>query len=354
VKEMLIIVGVGALVVATIASAFFWYTTTKPMYEPGMVRSGKDLRASLTPPRQPDDPNVWKVEEDIQLHHFSEGTGSAVLVIHGGPGYPPAAPWPGLSALSEQYTFHYYHQRGCGQSTRPIDRLTSKNPYEAMQALDRTLGLGAQIADIERIRRILNEETLILVGHSFGGFLASLYAAEFPKHVGAMVLIAPADVLVMPQKGADLFEAVRERLPEEMLEGYDAFVAEYFDFGKLFTKAEAELAALNAEFFRYYAAVVAVAVEEQGEPGGWMVSAMYVSMGQRHDYRKALKAVHAPVLIIHGEDDLQPESASRAYANLFLNGQFAAIEGGGHFPFYEQPESFSAIVAEFLQQATLE
>jgi len=354
VKDILIIVGVGALAVAIIAGAFFWYTSTKPLYEPGMVRSGRNLRASLTPPQQPDDPNVWKVEEDIQLHHFSDGTGPAVLVVHGGPGMPPSSPWPGLSALSEQYTFHYYHQRGCGQSTRPIDRLTSKNPYEAMQALDRTLGLGAQIADIERIRRILNEETLILVGHSFGGFLASLYTAEFPEHVEAMVLIAPADVLVMPQKGADLFEAVRERLPEEMLEEYDAFLVEYFDFGSLFTKSEAELAALNEEFARYYAAVVDVAVEEQGEPGGWMVSAMYVSMGQRYDYRKALEGVHAPVLVVYGEDDLQPESASRVYANLFPSGQFAAIEGVGHFPFYEQPEAFSAIVAEFLQQATLE
>ncbi len=350
-KEILVIIGVGALVVAIIAGALFWYTTTKPLYEPEMVRSGRNLSASLTPPQQPDDPNVWKVEEDIQLHHFSEGTGPAVLVVHGGPGMPPSSPWPGLSALSEQYTFHYYHQRGCGQSTRPIDRLSQGNPYEAMGLLDRTLGLGAQIADIERIRRILDEEKMILVGHSFGGFLASLYAAEFPEHVEAMILIAPADVLVMPQKGVSLFEAVRKRLPEDTLEEYDAFLAEYFDFKNLFAKSEAELAALNAEFFRYYATVVDVAVEEQGEPGGWMVSAMYVSMGRRHDYRKALIAVPAPVLVIHGEDDLQSESASRIYADLFPNAQSTVIGDVAHFPFYEKPGIFSEAVAEFLTAA---
>ncbi len=350
-KEILVVIGVGALVVAIVAGALFWYTTTKSLYEPGMVRSGKNLRASLTPPQQPDDPNVWKVEADIQLHHFSEGTGPAALVVHGGPGMPPSSPWPGLSALSEQYTFHYFHQRGCGQSTRPIDRLSKENPYEVMGLLDRTLGLGAQIADIERIRRILDEEKLILIGHSFGGFLASLYAVEFPERVGAMILIAPADVLVMPQEGADLFEAVRERLPEDMLEEYDAFLVEYFDFGSLFTKSEAELAALNAELGRYYAAVADVPVEEQGEPGGWIVSAMYVSMGRRHDYRKALKAVQAPVLVIHGEDDLQSESASRTYADLFPNAQFTAIVDVGHFPFHEKPGVFSEAVAEFLSAA---
>jgi len=212
-KEILVIIGVGALAVAIIAGTFFWYTSTKPLYEPGMVRSGRNLMASLTPPQQLDDPNVWSVEEDIQLHHFSKGTGPAVLVIHGGPGMPPSSPWPGLSALSEQHTFHYYHQRGCGQSSRPIDRLSQGNPYEMMGLLDRTLSLGAQIVDIERICRILDEEKLILIGHSFGAFLASLYTAELSERVGAMVLIAPADVLVMPQKGADLFEAVRRAPP---------------------------------------------------------------------------------------------------------------------------------------------
>ena len=123
-KETLIIVGVGVLAAAIIAGAFFWQVMTKPLYEPGMVRSGKNLGASVTPPQQPDDPNLWKVEEDIQLHHFSDGTGPAVLVIHGGPGMPPVSPWPGLTALANEYTFHYYHQRGCGQSTRPIDRST--------------------------------------------------------------------------------------------------------------------------------------------------------------------------------------------------------------------------------------
>jgi proline iminopeptidase len=50
-------------------------------------------------------------------------------------------------------------------------------------------------------RTILGGGKLMLVGHSFGGFLASLYAAEFPQHVKALILIAPADVLVFPQEG---------------------------------------------------------------------------------------------------------------------------------------------------------
>ena len=347
-KEILVITGIVALVLAIAASAFFWYTVTKPLYEPGMVRAEKSLRAPLTPPEQEDGANFWKVEKDIQLYHFSEGEGRPALVIHGGPGIPPAESWPGLTLLAGSYEFHYYHQRGCGRSSRPIDRLSSANTYENMQLLDKTLGLGAQVADIDRTRRILGNERLILIAHSFGAFLASLYAVEFPEHVEAMVLVSPANLLVLPQKDGDLFEAVSHRLPESMREEYAAYLKEYLDFQAIFTKSEADLAALNAAFAKYYGAVVEAPLPEQGDPGGWMVWAMYLSMGKQHDYRKALKAVHAPVLVIHGEDDLQPDSASRVYADLFPNAQFVMLEGAGHFSFHEQPAAFSAIVGEFL------
>ena len=41
-------------------------------------------------------------------------------------------------------------------------------------------------ATIERIRRILGRDRLTLVGHSFGAFLAAMYAAEFPDRVEAL------------------------------------------------------------------------------------------------------------------------------------------------------------------------
>ena len=49
----------------------------------------------------------------------------------------------GLQALTSTYRFHYYDQRGCGQSTRPVDHFDSSNTYKNMTTLDRTLGLAA-------------------------------------------------------------------------------------------------------------------------------------------------------------------------------------------------------------------
>jgi len=224
--------------------------------------------------------------------------------------------------------------------------------YQNMIELDRTLGLGAQIADIERIRQILGDDKLILIGHSWGGFLASLYAAEFPEHVEALILVSPANTLVMPQPDADsdLFASVREKLPADQQAEFDAFMKEYMNFNTLFQKSEADLLAMNEEFGKYYVQVVEMeeTMPRQGKPGGWMTWGMYVSMGQRHDYRPALKNVTAPVLVIHGADDLQSEAASYLYVEAFPNAESAVIENAGHFSFEEQPEQFAEIVGQFL------
>jgi proline iminopeptidase len=111
-RKTIIIVASVLLALIVVAGVFFWYTMGNPLYEPGMVRAGKNLRAPLTPPEQSGDEHFWNVEQDIQLYHFSEGEGRNVLIVHGGPGYPFAQPWPGLEPLSNDYKFHYYDQRG--------------------------------------------------------------------------------------------------------------------------------------------------------------------------------------------------------------------------------------------------
>ena len=355
-KKIILIAVVVLVVLLVAAGAAMWYWMQKPLYEPGLVRAGQNLRGPLIPPSQPPDKDFWLVENDIKLYHFAEGTGTNVLVIHGGPGYPFSQPLSGFKPLTDNYKFTYYDQRGCGKSSRPLDKFSSSNYYENMTTLDKTLGLGAQIADIERIRQILGDDQLIIVGHSFGGFIASLYAAEFPEHVKALILIAPAEMLVMPSESGGLYEQVKPLLPESMKLEYADYLKRYFNFGDLFSKTEADLVALNQEFTRYYDAAVKgkgfsiPASNSASDNGGWMVQAIYMSMGMRHDYRAALKKVNVPVLVIHGDQDLQPEKASRIYADAFPNAEFQVIKNASHFPFEEQPQAFATAVSQFLSK----
>ncbi|MHC4141535.1 MAG: alpha/beta fold hydrolase [Planctomycetota bacterium] len=238
IKKILIVGGVIAGVAVIGCAVLGWWAYlvfTGPLYEPGSLAHAPGLQ----PPARGDDATTWLVQRGVRLHQFHRGEGRPILFVHGGPGFPIRQPMPWLDALAADYTVHYYDQRGCGLSSRPFDRFENPNYYANMKQLEATLGLGAQVADLERIRRLLGEERLILVGHSFGGFLAALYAAEFPQRVEKLVLLAPANMLVMPlPEGDDLFTNARDRLPPDRQVEFDGFLEEYLDFGALFDHDE--------------------------------------------------------------------------------------------------------------------
>lgn len=348
-KSRKIVAGIvaGLLICAGLGLHLVREMMSRPLYEFGKLSQSDSL---LAPPVQRGDPLFWNVEEDIRIYHFQAGIGHNVLIVHGGPGYPYREAWPGLAHLTGTHQFVYYDQRGCGRSTRPVDKFFSRDFRTNMLELDKRLGLGAQIGDIERIRRVLGDRQLTIIGHSFGGFLASLYAAEFPDRVKSMVLVAPAETLVMPPPSGGLFEQIRGRLPADMRARYDSWLKRYLDYGSLFSKSETDLCALNDEFALYFSRVNSELAPEAGKGGGWMVHGLYMSMGLKHDYRSLLKNVKAPVLVIHGACDLQPEAASRMYADAFPNARFRVIDRAGHFPFQTQPAAFSEAVTRFFDE----
>ena len=346
-RKMIWVGAIALVMVLAVVAGFAWYWMMGPMYRPGDVRAGRNVVEPLAPPPQSGAP--WVVAPGIELHHFEEGSGMPVLTVHGGPGFPPTAPWAAGRLLAEKYKVIYYHQRGCGLSSRPIASFTDPNLYANMQLLNRTLGFPAQIADIERIRRLLGEDRLVLMGHSFGALEAALYAAEFPEHVKALVFVAPANLVVLPKQGDDLFASVRRRLPAAMNGDYERYLAEYFDFRAAFKRTEQQSSEFYGRFGRYYfAAVGAIPAGSNAAEAGYVPLAAYVGMGKHHDYTAALRVVTAPVLVIHGAADLQPESDSRAFAAFFPNSRFIAIPGAGHFVFNDRPKEFAAAVRGFL------
>jgi proline iminopeptidase len=344
-KALILACGAGAVLASCAAPAF---------YTPGGLAQAKYGEVTLDPPDQAGTAEgFWRLEPGIELYHFSRGGGEPVLVIHGGPGVPFQASWSGLDRTAG-YEFIYYHQRGCGRSTVPIDRFSSGNWYANAVELDRKLGMAAQLADIERIRRILGVEKLSIIGHSYGGFLAALYAMEFPDRVGKLVLVSPASVLTMPPDG-DGMDVIRAYLTEDGKRRYAEFEKVYFDYGNIFTKSESELAALNARYGGFYMdAMKAAGIAIVDSPavsystGGWVVHAMFMSLGQSYDYRDRVRGITAPTLVIHGSLDLFPEGASRRYAELIPGAKFAVIPEASHFSFDEQPQEFNRIVAGFL------
>ena len=379
--------GVTVVVLVLAAGGILWRFMSRAMYEPGAAHA---LGAALQPPAQDGTPaGFWMVAPGIRLRHFETGTGTDVLVVHGGPGYPPVRPWAATAFTGDSVHWVFYQQRGCGESTRPIDRLGTGNRWREIQRAEHTLGLAAQVGDIERIRRILGQDRLVLVGHSFGAIVAALYAAEFPEHVRALVFVSPAPLMVMPPEPPDIFEAVSRRLPPALAADYATYRKQYFDFRRLLGMDEKGLSAFYAGFNRFYGAAMgagaapasavgagaapassvgagAAPASAMGagaapasaiggpapEPGGWTTVALYLSMGRRHDWRAALAPVTVPVLVLHGADDLQTESQSRGFGALFPHARLDVIPGAGHFSFDQQPRDFAARLVAFLHETS--
>jgi proline iminopeptidase len=347
-----VLVLAGVLVAVGVLGWLGWRMMTAPMYTPGDVRAEEGLDAPLEPPASAESDH-FQVTTDVRLHRFDQGQGRPALVLHGGPGFPPSRPWANLEPLGEGWRFVYYHQRGCGRSTRPI--IAPPGGFGEVDQVARQVGVATQLADIERIRRLLGEDRLVLIGHSFGGFLAAMYAAEFPEHVAGLVLLAPAPLVVFPTKDPDLFDTVGALLPPEMEADWEDYRGRLFDFRSMVLMDDASLVALNLELVPFYEEAARsrgmwlppdTGTAEEG--GGWAVQGMYLSMGLRRDWSDALATVEAPVLVVHGDRDLQTETASRRYAEWLPNAEVVVVPGAGHMLGDDPAEGIDEAIGAFL------
>ncbi|CAI5482767.1 unnamed protein product [Closterium sp. Yama58-4] len=84
-------------------------------------------------------------------------------------------------ALAEHFNVYSIDQLGWGASSRPT--FTPASPEEAETWF---------VEALEAWRREMGLRRFVLLGHSFGGFVASRYALKYPSRVRHLVLVGPA------------------------------------------------------------------------------------------------------------------------------------------------------------------
>ena len=263
----------------------------------------------------------------IELFERRVGAGPAVVVLHGGPGAHHDYLLPGFDALAQGHELLYYDQRGGGRS--PVGR-------------DVPVGWREHVADLEALRAHWGFERLTIAGYSWGGLLAMLYATEHPGRVERLALVSPAPTW---RAARDEFErrfqertmtpalqAARQALRESGLRERDpaAHAARMFDLAV-------------AGYFHDPARAVALTpfrVTERTRAEVWQ------SLGD-FDLRPALRQLHVPALVLHGDDDPIPWEAARETATC-LRATFHLVKDCGHVPYVEAFDEFVAVVGGFL------
>lgn len=117
------------------------------------------------------------VEVDgVRLHVRDEGSGPAILMIHGLGGQMAHFNYGAVRALSQRYRVVALDRPGSGYSTRP----------DGVPA-----DLATQARAIAALIDKLGLDRPTVVGHSLGGATALTLALEHPHQVGALALLAP-------------------------------------------------------------------------------------------------------------------------------------------------------------------
>lgn len=217
----------------------------------------------------------------------------------------------------------------------------------------RGVDVGAQREMLDRFIREVAGGPALIVGNSMGGLISILQAAEAPDTVSRLVLVNPAAPLdlfrvhhprvlslgLMAIPGAGEYLArrlLRGSTPEVFVRDFFAFVCHQSD-------------AVDPEIL---AAHIALAEERRHMP--WAVPAFsravrsIVPTLHTRRFRRAIKAVQAPTLLIHGKHDrLIPLSAARKLAARRPDWQFEIFEPIGHVPQIECPDQFVETVLAF-------
>jgi proline iminopeptidase len=259
-----------------------------------------------------------------------------LVVLHGGPGADHRYLLPQMLRLGDRYDLLFYDQRGGGKSrTDAQDVVTWRTQVSDLGAVVREFGLALPA----------------IVGYSWGGLLAMLYAAESPtdsalRPPGRLALIDPAAVTRLYRAA---FEAEFKRRSET--ESVRAMRAALSASGLRESDPEAyRQRAFELSVVGYFADPTEVTELTPFRVVGRVQRTVWDSL-EDYDLLPALARVRArlgvPALVVHGREDPIPLASSAASAEA-LGAELVVIEGSGHVPFVERPEILFTTLERFL------
>lgn len=267
----------------------------------------------------------------LELHYKTLGEGEPVFLLLHGFGASTFSWREVMAPLAQVGTAVAFDRPAFGLTGRPMpETFGESNPYTAEAQLELTLAL----------LDYLGVERAVLVGHSSGGSLATLFALEHPERVEALVLVSAAiysgggapswaqPLLRVPQ-----FDRVGPLLARQLAERSNDFLrASWHDPSRL-----------SNEVISGYRQPLNV---QDWDRALWELTKASRTLG----LSGRLQELEVPVLVVTGDDDRIVATAdSVRLAGEIRGASLVVLERCGHLPHEECAEAFMDTTLGWLQ-----
>ena len=251
---------------------------------------------------------------------------SPLVVLHGGPGAVHNALLPLADLFSGERPVVLYDQVGCGNSTHrpewPPQAWTVELHLEELDALVTHLGLTR----------------FHLLGHSWGGFLATEYALAHPEPVASLILFSTA--------------ASSELMMTSIIGRFTAIVEQGLPPAEFVTRhlCRVPMPAALAYTFEQLAehpevnAAMAGSDPDTGELTGTLRGWSAIDR---------LPGIGAPTLVLGGEFDELDADARQPFLDRIPDVRGHEFAGASHVAYAETPEAVRVVLGVFLAEHDL-
>ena len=275
-----------------------------------------------------------------RLYHRTVGSGTPLVVLHGGPDFNHHYLLPELDGLAGSSRLIYYDQRGRGKSSAGV--------------APEDVSIESEVDDLDRLRQHFGLETLPLLGHSWGCLVAMEYAARHPERVSHLVLMNPA-----PASHQDLlrFREHREATEADTLSRMRA-IAQTPNYLAGDISAEAEYYRLHyrravrqAEFIEPIVARLRVHFGPEDILKARAIEVrLYEQTWNRPDYDlpRRLGGFTGAMLVLYGESDFIPLVCATHIAAAVTDARLVVLGESGHFAYLERPNEVRREIQSFL------
>ncbi len=271
---------------------------------------------------------------DSRLSYRTFGSGQPLLIINGGPGMNSDGFVPLAEKLSENNLAILYDQRGTGKSTL-------KNSSADTMAMD------LLVSDIETLRKHLKLEKWIVLGHSFGGMLASYYATKHPDRIDKLILSSSGGI------DLNLLTYVGDRTNKLLTKQQRDSLA-YWN-----RKLNSGDTSYTARIGRGRALAPAYVYNKKNVPeiaerltqGNMQINRMLWEDMRRigFDCKEKLAGFKQPVLVIAGKNDLLDIETAKRSHKAFPNSKLVLLDKCGHYGWLDREDDYLDEIHNFLK-----